>query len=171
MHKIILLFLFLITLTSFSQTTKKFASIATQEVTANAEGIKEIRENFQVFVGQNGVDQLDVDIIYDKAFFVPFMMKITTKKLGDKISYQDVLDAILEFKKETSFQNIRKIYPTVQKLEKKPADIQNWEEDKLLLEKLGIPKRQIAEIHAELKKNTNPSITYKEFLNNLQKKK
>ncbi|WP_196889367.1 thioredoxin fold domain-containing protein [Aureivirga sp. CE67] len=171
MKKILFTFFISFTIISFAQNTKNFESIANKEISTEVQDLLELKQNLKYFIGKDGIDEIDVEIMSNQGFFSMILMNsIQNKEENKKLTYQVVLESFVEFKTNEGYQNYKTIYPFLKEIESRPADIKNWENDKLLFEKIGLQPIRIEKIHEYLKENSNPNITYKEFMESFNQK-
>ena len=109
-----------------------------------------------------GIEQIDVDIFGNGSVLAIFLIPMVTEK-GKDLTYQDLFDKIIKFKKSPEYDNIVEAFKTSTILSKRKAVLKNWENDKKLLEKLDMSEKSINEFHNFLRTNEDPNKTYKEI--------
>ena len=106
-----------------------------------------------------GIEQIDVDTFANGPILASLLIPMVTEK-GEDLTYQDLLNKILEFKKTPVYDKMIEVVKVSNDLSKRKADLNNWEKDKELFEKLEIPEKTIEEFYTFLKENADPNKTY-----------
>lgn len=119
-----------------------------------------------------GIEQIDVDTFANGPILATLLIPMVTEK-GEDLTYQDLLNKILEFKKTPEYDKMIEMVKVSNDLSERKADLSNWRKDKELFEKLEIPEKTIEEFHMFLKENADPKKTYKQVFEEYkaQKKK
>ena len=167
MKKTQLLLILLITLNGFmfAQSTVSFETIAQKKINIdpnNSTELAQLKTNINSFIG-HGVDALDIEIFYTSPLFMQLKVTLSTDP-DNTITYQDLLNQLLEAKQLDFYPRIRKATKAAKEIEKRPANIKNWDQDKQLLKDLEMPEDIMASFKIYLKEHSNPNRTYRDVL-------
>ena len=118
-----------------------------------------------------GLDSIDVKIFSNNSVLGSILISIASSSKNEKITYENLLDKLLEIKKTKDYLKLREVSLISDELSTKVAKIENWEEDKIKLKKLEVSELEIEQIFNYIKENPN-SKNYKEIfiILNQQKK-
>lgn len=105
------------------------------------------------------LDSIDVDILNG-----PMVAQITIQLTNDKkkVTYKAIIDSFNEFKKTTTYLTNREIFIASKTLEKKIVTIEEFENDRLLLQKIGMPNSELDNFKKFIEANPSQKLTYKE---------
>lgn len=127
----------------------------------------EVLSNLLVLLECGELDYDDFYVFNRTPIFSSFLVNLTAET--KKTTYQKLYDELLKVSKTDYYEQIKEKMMTVREIESKKVDIENWEKDKLLFEKIGMPSKMIAQIFEIVKKNTDNNITYKELSKKVKK--
>lgn len=112
-----------------------------------------------------GLEKVDIEIFANGPVLATLLIEITNKNnQGTKITYKQLFDKIIDFKQTPEYEGMIEIFQISKQLSKTKVNIENWDEDKKLLEKLQIPEIILDEIYSYIQENPNHDKTYKELL-------
>lgn len=109
-----------------------------------------------------GLDSVDLEIFSNNSILATILITLSSENKNGKITFGALLSKILDFKKSIQYPKIREVTLISKELSTKVARIENWNEDKIKLEKLEIPESYIVKMYDFVKENSN-SKTYKEI--------
>lgn len=109
-----------------------------------------------------GLDSVDLEIFSNNSILATILITLSSENKNGKITYGALLSKIFDFKKSIQYPKIREVTLISKELSTKVARIENWNEDKIKLEKLEIPESYIVKMYDFVKENSN-SKTYKEI--------
>lgn len=151
--------------TVFSQNLEK---LKTQEVTfenITDENIDSFVTNMYYFVGPE-LDSLDIQIVLNTE--VIGVMLIEKTNADEVLTYGDIYDRLIEIKQIPNYTELRETAVASAELMKRPADYANWEEDKILLMKLGVEGEDLENTRKYIEEVSSSSLTYGDLFNGLQ---
>ncbi|WP_242203011.1 thioredoxin family protein [Aestuariivivens insulae] len=114
-----------------------------------------------------GLEQIDVDFLANGPILATLLVPLISENNG-KVTYQNLFDKIIEFKKTPQYEKTIELFKISNELEKRKADINNWEEDKPLFQKLQVSSDFTDKFYDYLKEHSNPEKTYKEVFANFR---
>ncbi|WP_223552330.1 thioredoxin family protein [Aestuariivivens sp. NBU2969] len=114
-----------------------------------------------------GLEQIDADFFTNGPILGTLLVPLISENNG-KVTYQNLFDKIMEIKQTPQYGKTIELFKISNELEKRKADINNWEEDKLLLQKLQTSNEFIDKFYDYLKEHSNPEKTYKEVFANFR---
>ncbi len=114
-----------------------------------------------------GLENIDVEIFAKGPILATLLIQLTNEN-GGKVTYQNLFDKIMEFKKTPEYVKNIELVKTSNELFERKAVIKNWENDKVLFEKLNTPSDVVEKIHLLVQQNSNPNKTYAELFKDLE---
>lgn len=163
MKNILTLFLTLLFLNVLAQDKIDCDKLLSKEIDIEANDGENFKNDFSN-LKNCGIDALDIAFFSDSSILGTILITLSTE--SEKITFGDLLNKILDFKKGDDYLKIREASLISKELTTKIARIENWNEDKIKLEKLDVPESDLLKIHNYIKENSN-SKTYKEIFNTL----
>lgn len=109
-----------------------------------------------------GLDSVDLEIFSNNSILATILITLTSENKKEKITYGTLFSKLLDFKKSEQYPKIREATLISKELSTKIARIENWNEDKIKLEKLEIFESYLVQMHDFVKENSD-SKTYKEI--------
>ena len=174
MKKKLLIFTMLNFFFSYTQTKTGCEEILSKEVIIEQnqkDSIEKFIKDFSL-LKNCGLDDFDIDFFSKGPFLgALFVQVMTEKKTNDELTYQKILDKILEIKKSKEYEQNRVLLIQSFELLKRPADIKNWDEDKILFQKIQMPNELIDKLFDYLKVHSNPNKTYKDIFEDFSESK
>jgi thioredoxin-related protein len=174
MKKKLLIFTMLNFFFSYTQTKTGCEEILSKEVIIEPnqkDSIEKFIKDFSL-LKNCGLDDFDIDFFSKGPFLgALFVQVMTEKKTNDELTYQKILDKILEIKKSKEYEQNRVLLIQSFELLKRPADIKNWDEDKILFQKIQMPNELIDKLFDYLKVHSNPNKTYKDIFEDFSESK
>ena len=166
MEKKLLIFIMLNFFFSYTQTKTGCEEILSKEVIIEPNQMDSNEKFIKDFslLKNCGLDDFDIDFFSNQSFLGAILVQvITEKKTNDELTYQNIFDKILEIKKSKEYEQNRVLLLQYFELLKKPADMKNWNEDKILFQKIQMPNEVIDKLFDYLKVYSNPNKTYKDI--------
>ena len=114
-----------------------------------------------------GLEEIDAEFFANGPILATLLVPLISENNG-KVTYQNLFDKIMEFKQTPQYEKTIELFKVSNELKKRKADINNWEEDKLLLQKLQTSNGFIDKFYNYLKEHSNPEKTYKEVFANFR---
>lgn len=148
--------LILFCLNVFSQNKAECDKLLSQEI-----NIENFQNDFS-YLKNCGLDSVDLEIFSNNSFLATILISLSSETKNDKITYGILLNKLLDFKKSEQYPKIREVTLISKELSNKIAKIENWNEDKIKLEKLEISESSLIKMHDFVKENSD-SKTYKEI--------
>ncbi|GGK35629.1 hypothetical protein GCM10007962_32510 [Yeosuana aromativorans] len=108
-----------------------------------------------------GLEEIDVEFFANGPILATLLIPIINENKG-KVTYQNLFDKILEFKQTPKYKEAIDIFKTSNELSKRKIDLNNWSEDKKLLQKIEVLSKYCDEFYLYLKENDYSNKTYKE---------
>ncbi|GAA3642717.1 thioredoxin family protein [Flavivirga jejuensis] len=137
----------------------------------DTENLKKFIEDFSL-LKSCGLDDGDIEVFSNGPILGTILVELTSnKESNSKLTFQILYDKILKFKELEQYELIKTTILVSNELSKRPADIDNWEKDKVLLQKLQVPSDFIDKFYTYLKEHSNPEKTYKQVFTDFQKTK
>lgn len=174
MRKSLLIIIFLLSFNGFCQSIQDCEKILKKEINLipnNTDNLKSFIEDFSQ-LKNCGLDDGDIEIFSKGPVLGTILIQLASDKETDsKITFQKIYDKVLEFKGTEEYELTKATILVSNDLSKRPANIDNWQEDKVLLQKLQISPDFIDEFHNYLKKHSNPEKTYKQVFTDFQETK
>jgi thioredoxin-related protein len=171
MRKIVLIILIIQSYIGFGQSKSDCDKILSKEIildTNDTDNQKKLVENISL-LKSCGLDDGDIEIFTNGPVLGSILMSLASEKETDsKLTYQKIYDQILEIKKTENYEQNKIALQVSNQLSGRPADIKNWEQDKILLQKLQTPNDFIDKFYDYLKVHSNPEKTYKEVFANFR---
>lgn len=162
MYKLLFFFLLFSTL-SLSQKQSECEQILSKEMVFNFDD-KAGMENFinEVYSLSNcGLDSSDIGVFLKGPVLGTILVGLSTQ--GDTVlTYQVLYDKFDKLLNSEDYKYQLEFLKVSNELSKRPADINNWKEDSLLLDKLLISDELINNIYDFLKGNSDPNKSYKD---------
>lgn len=146
---------------AFSQNLESIKKQRVDVEHSDSSSIQKMVSNIYTFIGAD-FDSLDIEILIQGPILGTLMVNIMNK--DQEFTYESLYDKFLEIKKAPFFKTIKHKQQLSNELIQRPADIANWEKDKLLLIEMGADSVNLESIHSYLATNSNPNITYKTLL-------
>jgi len=171
MKKIVLIIILIQSYIGFGQSKSDCDKILLKEIILDpndTDNMKKLVENISL-LKSCGLDEGDIEIFTKGPILGTILISLASEKVTDsKLTYQKIYDQILEIKKTEDYEQNKIALLVSNELSERPADIKNWEEDKILLQKLQTPNDFIDKFYDYLKENSNPEKTYKEVFGNFR---
>ena len=114
-----------------------------------------------------GLENIDVETFAKGPILATLLIQLTNENDG-KVTYQNLFDKIMEFKKTPEYVKNIELVKTSNELFERKAVIKNWENDKVLFEKLNTPSDIVDKIYLLVQQNSNPNKTYAELFKDLE---
>jgi len=114
-----------------------------------------------------GLENIDVETFAKGPILATLLIQLTNENDG-KVTYQNLFDKIKEFKKTPEYVKNIELVKTSNELFERKAVIKNWENDKVLFEKLNTPSDIVDKIYLLVQQNSNPNKTYAELFKDLE---
>lgn len=171
MRKIVLIILLIQFYVGFCQSKSDCDKILSKEIILDpndTDNLKKFVENISL-LKSCGLDDGDIEIFTNGPVLGTILISLASEKETDsKLTYQKIYDQILEIKKTENYEQNKIALQVSNQLSGRPADIKNWEQDRILLQKLQTPNDFIEKFHDYLKEHSNPEKTYKEVFANFR---
>lgn len=170
MKNLLFLLLILQSYSSFSQSEMTCEEVLKMELNleSNPENLQKLMDSFVLFKNC-GFDDTDVEIFSNASMIGTILIDlVSTKKEDTALTYKNLYDKILVLTENEEYKTNKPLLKISLNLAKRPADINNWEEDKHTLEKIGVTAEHLTEFHNYLKEHTDPSKTYEDVLRNFK---
>lgn len=165
MRKILLIKILLLSLNGFCQSTQDCEKILEKEINLipnDTDNLKRFIEDFSL-LKNCGLDDEDIEVFSNGPVLGTILVELVSNKESDsKLTFQKLYDKVLEFKESERYESTKSTILVSNELLKRPANIDNWGEDKILLEKLQVPSDFIDKFYNYLKEHSNPKKTYKQ---------
>lgn len=116
---------------------------------------------YNTFIGDD-FDSLDIELLLNGPFLGALIVDIVAK--NDSVTYGNLYQRFLEITQIPQYAEIRATQVVSNTLMNRPADINNWEEDKPLLIKLGIEGDLLEKLRLYVKENSSSILTYETVL-------
>ncbi|NQX83061.1 MAG: thioredoxin family protein [Flavobacteriaceae bacterium] len=171
MKKTFLFILILQSFIGFSQSESECDKILSQEIKLDFTKKTDLDILNSTFskLQDCGLEKIDIETFVKGPILGALLIGLT-KENGGEITYQNLFDKIMEFKKTPEYAKTIEIVKLSTELLERKMVIKNWENDKALLEKLNTPSNTVDEIHLLVLNNSNPNKTYKELFQDLKNK-
>jgi len=171
MRKTLLILILLQSYIGFCQSKSDCDKILSKEISLepnDIDNLKKFVEDFSL-LKSCGLDDRDIEVFSNGPILGTILVSLASEKNADsKLTYQKLYDKVLEIKQSEGYEKTRIAIQVSNELSKRPADINNWEEDKILLQKLQAPNDFIDKFYDYLKEHSNPEKTYKEVFANFR---
>lgn len=164
MKKTVFFILMLLSFFGYSQSQSGCDKILSQEIKldfANKDAIYKLNKTISK-LQDCGLETIDVGIFAKGPILATLLIQLTNEK-GGKVTYQNLLDKIKKFTKTPEYINSIERVKIVTELFERKAVVKNWENDKVLFEKLNTPIDIIKKMHLRVQRNTNPNKTYRDL--------
>lgn len=171
MKKTLLLLIVFQSIIGFSQSVNDCEEILSKKIELDF-SIKsdfETLEKYFLKLKPCGIEQIDIDFFARGPFLGTLLIHLLNENDG-KVTYQNLFDKIIEYKKSPEYVKSINLLGIIQDLSERKVDIKNWEDDKILLEKLEAPPEVVEKIYLLVKQNLNPNKTYADLLRDLENK-
>lgn len=161
MRKTLLIFILLFSFTGFSQ-SDDCEKILSKEIDFNLEdiNIEKFRESLSI-LKNCGLDDGDILAVTNEPILAAYLLQLISEK--ETVKYQDLYDLALQLQQLEDYELFKHTLLVSDELSKRPADINNWKEDRVLLEQLVFNDNEIEEFHNYLKEHSDPTQTYGVF--------
>ncbi|WP_178983902.1 thioredoxin family protein [Winogradskyella helgolandensis] len=172
MKKILVLLLLFNFLPGVTQPKANCEDILKMELNLDpsSDNLIKLFESFSLFKNC-GFDDTDVEFLSNSPIIGTLIVQLASEKKKDSIlTYQTLYDKLILIKDSEDYKNNKPFITTSLTLEKRPADISNWEDDKLLLQKLQVSEDFINAFYKYLKEHSNPNKTYKDVFTTFRDK-
>ncbi len=137
----------------------------------NKESIIKFRENLYSFQ-DCGLDKTDIDIFINTPIIMGVLTDVMANQNSTPYTYRNVLDKLISIKQSDNYKNnIRPKFILAMTLVERKANIKNWEEDKIVLQKLGLPEEMISEVFSYIKSIPENSETFENILTKIKNKR
>lgn len=174
MRKTLLITTLLLSFNGFCQSTQDCEKILKKEINLipnDTDNLKRFIEDFSL-LKNCGLDDGDIEVFSSGPILGTILVELASNKESDsKLTFQKLYDKVLEFKETEEYELTKATILVSNDLSKRPANIDNWQEDKILLQKLQVPSDFIDEFHNYLKEHSNPEKTYKQVFADFQETK
>lgn len=163
MHSKLLILLVLI-LRIPSVYSQEYADIKNQKIDSEnsyEENMGPFVSNVYTFIGDD-FDSLDIEILLSGPIFGVLIVDLTTKE--DSMTYGHLYQKFLEIKQIPQYPEIRTKQLVSNTLMNRPADINNWEDDKPLFLKLGLEADLLEKLRLYIEENSSSILTYETLL-------
>ncbi|SNQ42515.1 conserved exported hypothetical protein [Cellulophaga lytica] len=174
MRKTLLIIILLLSFNGFCQSTLDCEKILMKEINLipnDTDNLKNFIKDFSL-LKKCGLDDGDIEIFSNGPVLGTILVELASnKETNSKLTYQKLYDKIIEFKKTEEYELTKTTILASNKLSNSPANIDNWQEDKILLQKLQVSSDFINEFHNYLKEHSDPEKTYKQVLTDFQETK
>ena len=171
MRKTLLTLIYLQCYIGFCQSDWECAEILKKEIkveTNDTESLRKFVKDFSL-LKKCGLDDGDIEFFSNGPVLGTILVRLASQKDTDsKLTFQTLYDNILEYKDTKDYEKTKAIILASNELSKRPADINNWDKDIILLQKLQVPNDLIAKFHVYLKEHSNPEKTYEEVFANFR---
>jgi hypothetical protein len=172
MRKTWLIILLILSFKGFCQSTQDCEKILKKEINLNVndpDNLKRFLEDFSL-LKNCGFDNIDIAVFSNGSVLGLILFELALDEESDsKLTFQKLYDKVLEIKESEDYELTKTTILVLNDLEKRPADIDNWKEDKVLLEKLHVPYDYIDKFYNYLKEYSTPEKTYKQVLADFDK--
>lgn len=173
MKKELLILCFFQVFFTFCQDATKCNSLLLNEkidiVLNDKESILKFYQNLNSFENC-GLDKDDINILLNTSFMVEVLTDIVANKESNPYTYKRILEKCMSIIKSDNYRNnVKPKFQLAMELVQRKASVNNWGRDKLILEKLQIPKEIINEIFTYIKTIPEKSENYEEILKRLQR--
>ena len=156
---IIITFFFLNTIAQNNLDCDK--GLLAKEIDIKMNNLEEFQKDFSN-LKNCGLDSLDIEIFSNSSVLGSILVSIVSNSENEKITYGNLLNKLIEIKNSKDFIKAREATLIFNELSTKIAKIENWEEDKLKLEKLEVSEIEIKQIFKHIKESKNIK-SYKEI--------
>lgn len=174
MRKTLLITTLLLSFNGFCQSTQDCEKILKKEINLipnDTDNLKRFIENFSL-LKNCGLDDGDIEVFSSGPVLGTILVELASNKETDsKLTFQKLFDKVLEFKETEEYELTKATILVSNDLSKRPANIDNWQEDKILLQKLQVPPAFIDEFHNYLKEHSDAEKTYKQVFADFQETK
>lgn len=163
MHNKLLILLVLI-LRIPSAYSQEYADIKNQKIDIESfseENMDPFISKVYTFIGDD-FDSLDIEILLNGPILGTLIVDLATKE--DSVTYGHLYQKFLEIKQIPQYPEIRTKKLVSNTLMKRPADINNWEDDKPLFMKLGFEGDLLEKLHLYIEENSSSILTYETVL-------
>jgi len=171
MRKTLLILILLQSYIGFCQSKSDCDKILSKEINLkpnDTDKLKKFVEDFSL-LKSCGLDDGDIEVFSNGPILGTILISLVSEKEADsKLTFQTLYDKILEFKQLEYYEKTKITIQVSNELSKRPANIDNLEEDKILLQKLQTPVDFIDKFYDYLKEHSNPEKTYKEVFANFR---
>ena len=166
----LILFL-LLSFNGFSQSKIDCDKILVKEINLiqnDTENLKKIIEDFSL-LKNCGLDDDDIKVLSNGPILGTILVELASnKETNSKLTFQDLYNKVIELKESEQYELTKTATLVSNELSKRPADINNWEKDKVLLQKLQVPSYFIDKFYTYLKEHSNPKKTYEQVFADFQ---
>lgn len=128
------------------------------------ESIAQIKTNLFFLINKD-LDSNDIEIISNPAILGIRILGIALQKNSNpgKLTYQHIIEDLLEFKKDEKFSKLKTKFLAKKKLDQRPWLLENWQQDSLYMSlNLKYPIVAIENMQSFLEKTTGQYANYKE---------
>jgi thioredoxin-related protein len=171
MKKALLIILLIHSYVGFCQSNSDCDKILSKEIILEPNDVDNLKKFVQdlSLLKSCGLDDGDIEIFSNGPILGTILVSLASEKKADsKLTYQKIYDKIIEIKQTENYEQNKIALQVSNELSERPADIKNWEQDKILLQKLQTPNDFIEKFHNYLKEHSNPEKTYKEVFSNFR---
>lgn len=120
-----------------------------------------IQSDFDVLKDCGSLDSIDSELLQGSMMGFILVMLADEKKPA---TYKNILNKLNDFKKTADYAKAREILISSKILEKKNVSLEDFDSDKQLLTKVGMPQADIDKFQLFIETNSIQNITYKEAL-------
>lgn len=171
MIKTLLILFLLLSINGFSQSKIDCDKILVKEINLiqnDTENLKKIIEDFSL-LKNCGLDDDDIKVLSNGPILGTILVELASnKETNSKLTFQDLYNKVMEFKESEQYELTKTTTLVSNELSNRPADINNWEKDKVLLQKLQVPSYFIDKFYTYLKEHSNPKKTYEQVFVDFQ---
>ncbi len=137
-------------------TLNKTPYIARELVTKAASD--SINKDFEILQNCGNLDSIDVELLRG-----PMLISIINDSFGKDITYNSILQRMNEYRKTENYNNVREAIIASKTLKNKIATIEDFDQDKYQLAKIGFSSSEIDSIKYILQSNLTYKKTYQEI--------
>lgn len=159
-----LLILLLLILSMPSVYSQKYADIKNQKIDIESfdeENMNPFISKVYTFIGDD-FDSLDLQILLNGPILGSLIVDLATKE--DSVTYGHLYQKFIEIKQIPQYPEIRTKQIVSNTLMNRPANINNWEDDKPLFMKLGFEGDLLKKLRLYIEENSSSILTYETVL-------
>lgn len=116
-----------------------------------------------------GLDHIDINFFSKKEMIGTLLIDLLSEK-DSILTYKNLYNKISRIVESDEYKENKPLLKVYLDLENRPADINNWEQDKLLFQQINVPLEYLNEFYDYLKEHSNQNKTYKVLFANFRKK-
>lgn len=148
---------------SFFNSAQTFEDIKNEPI-----NLEIIESGSQIFINKmyrmvgEDLDSLDIQILSSGPILGNLLVFCATE--NDACTFDDLYQKFLGIKQNPKYEKVRGLKVVENELYQLPADINNWEKDKLLIEKFVSDSQELERIRLYVSQNSNPNETYETLM-------